>query len=101
MNDSTALGFWEGGAKDGIQKYNQDLHVSASHELTNDSERQGNGEQATASARALHFLKGRHTVAAGPAPEGSVSQEQKALPGVVPCHPLTFVIVRCRSLIRD
>jgi hypothetical protein len=40
MNDVTVLDFCEGGAKDGIQKYNQDLHVSASRELTNDNERQ-------------------------------------------------------------
>lgn len=34
MNDVTVLDFCESGAKDGIQKYNQDLHVSASRELT-------------------------------------------------------------------
>lgn len=34
MNDVAVLDFCEGGAKDGIQKYNQDLHVSASRELT-------------------------------------------------------------------
>jgi hypothetical protein len=54
MNDTTLLDFCEGGAKDGIQKYSQDLRVSASRELTNASERQ----RTPASAPALHFPAG-------------------------------------------
>jgi hypothetical protein len=37
MNDSTLVDSWESGAKDGIQKYCQDLHVSASEELAREN----------------------------------------------------------------
>jgi hypothetical protein len=38
MNDSTVVDCWESGARDGIQEYCQDLHVSASEELTKENE---------------------------------------------------------------
>ncbi len=37
MNDSTFVDSWESGARDGIQEYWQDLHVSASEELTKEN----------------------------------------------------------------
>jgi hypothetical protein len=72
MNDTTLLDFCEGGAKDGIQKYSQDLRVSASRELTNVNERQRAPQPCI-------FPRARQTIVIGSA-KGSAGQQQRAFP---------------------
>jgi hypothetical protein len=51
MNDSALVDSWESGARDGIQKYCQDLHVSASEELAREN-KSGSREWSMSELRA-------------------------------------------------